>query len=228
MQRCLAPNVSRLIKVEAQDGWLSSLNMSRYYGMSNRERMGQWSLQLLRVYLCALESLRRAFALLSADVERGIFVPTYIVFLRNDALLACQMPVSTILQLQPREVLVPKHRWFEGINDQMAAMQMSSARHWAMRLDDLLVYRDHFADRRLVAEKTVLWALKLHGLTARPVFVPYYLLRPREMCDMRSCSVLDGGPFGSDSAWPPGLPSGKEVAARFARGGNRAGATAAF
>jgi hypothetical protein len=37
--RCLAPNASRNVVVEEQDTYFAALNMSRYYGMSNRERI---------------------------------------------------------------------------------------------------------------------------------------------------------------------------------------------
>ena len=37
--RCLAPNASRNVVVEEQDSYFAALNMSRYYGMSNRERI---------------------------------------------------------------------------------------------------------------------------------------------------------------------------------------------
>ena len=217
--RCLAPNASRRVLVEEQDGWLAELNISRYYGMSNRERVTArgWSLPLLKTYLCALESLRRAFGLLSVDVDAGTFVPAYVVFLRPDALLACELPVAAILSLQQTEVLVPNHRWFEGINDQMAAAPLAAARHWALRGDELLDYPQFKDGRRVVAEKTVVWALKAHGLTARPAVVPYYMLRPRRACDLRSCVVLDGGAYKSDTG--SGLPAGQSLVARFAQAG---------
>ena len=181
--------------------------------------LASWSLPLLKTYLCALESLRRAFGLLTTEVDAGSFVPAYVVFLRPDALLACELPVTTILQLPRNEVLVPNHRWFEGINDQMAAAPLAAARHWALRGAELLNYPQFRDGRRIVAEKTVVWAFKAHGLTARPAVVPYYMLRPRRGCDLRSCVVLDGGafkgPFKSDTG--SGLPAGQTLIARFAQ-----------
>ena len=129
--------------------------------------LARWSLPLLKTYLCALESLRRAFGLLTAEVDAGSFVPAYVIFLRPDALLACELPVTTILHLQRNEVLVPNHRWFEGINDQMAAAPLAAARHWALRGAELLSYPQFRDNRRIVAEKTVVWAFQAHGLTAR-------------------------------------------------------------
>ena len=96
----------------------------------------------------------------------------------------------------------------------MAAARLGAARHWALRLDNLLVYNAHYGET-MYAERTVAWALRFNGLTPKPARVPYYMLRPREMCDLGSCFVLDGGAWDKETG--SGLPAGERVAARFIR-----------
>ena len=68
--------------------------------------------------------------MLDAEAKAGVFVPAYVVFLRPDALLACEMPISAILQLGPRDVLVPSHRARGPTEDAHGASHMWDFCFW--------------------------------------------------------------------------------------------------
>ena len=72
VEQCLAPNASRRVLVEEQDDWLAALNISRYYGMSNRHRLHQWKLGLVTSYLCA-----HCARVAHAATQRPLSAPAY-------------------------------------------------------------------------------------------------------------------------------------------------------
>lgn len=158
----LDPNTYELLspdyyKTEPQDIFLSKIDFSDYfyedvynkYGAMDKEN-GEWNPDLLRNHICALESMKRAYNM----VTQSGYTPDYIALLRPDIYLKRALlitPEVKILDSDPRSILIPGFDFYEGVNDRAAVMNFEMAEPYFNRINFIKDYRKNHG--RIVSEK---------------------------------------------------------------------------
>jgi len=124
-------------QIDEQDVFLRSINFNDYYYPNTRE----WIPELIRNYLCALESQKRCFTMCKdSNIKYD-----YVIFVRPDTLIKNKIPYNYILQspspFSLNSIFIPNDGWFEGYNDRFAIVKFDMAHYYAYRINELKYYR---------------------------------------------------------------------------------------
>lgn len=173
----LRPLASR---IDSQEEFLAGIHFPDYFDKALWEKTGEygrqeWRPELVRNHLCALESLRRAFAL--------VHLPNYdyILFLRPDMELLEPFNPAWLQDLSYTGILFTDQAHGEGFNDRFAVMYTNKASAlanpsaYANRIEELAEFRR--TQGRIVSEKVVKYIVKKHGLKAFVVSWPMRRVR---------------------------------------------------
>jgi hypothetical protein len=161
--------------IEDQQPFLRSIDFSDYFRRDLYEKHGdseyEWHPHMVRNHLCALESLRRVYAMASSDESGHDFV----LFVRPDMELRGHFPVESVRQCGPEDILICDNSHHEGYNDRFAGTWFARGAHYANRIAGLADYRRKVG--RIVSEKYVRHIVDLHF--ASPFFISFPMRRMR-------------------------------------------------
>lgn len=138
--------------IDDQDEFLNGLDFCDYFSNELYETYGgdtphEWKPQLIKNHLCALESQKRVFRMVSQTDERF----DYVVFLRPDVLITNDFCVDQLAG--DFDILLPSYDHFEGYNDRFAVLPLRLCPLYANRIDEIKDFRKHHG--RIVSEKYV-------------------------------------------------------------------------
>lgn len=150
-----------LAQIDSQEDFLKAIIFSDYFNEAVWNATGEygrqeWRPELLRNHLCALESLRRAFALVPNSNYK------FILFLRPDMELLEPFPTNSLEGLPPRGILITDLSHGEGFNDRFALLHEDNAGFYANRIEWLKEFRKTHG--RIVSEKVVKAAIERANL----------------------------------------------------------------
>jgi hypothetical protein len=163
-------------QIDDQEAYLATLDMAKYFDADLWARVGdshagEWVPQLIRNHLCALESQKRAFAMIEeSDYD-------FVMFVRPDVEIVTAIDLSWLAA--PFSILLPSINQGEGLNDQFAIVPFKSAAHYARRIDEIAAFRQ--TEGRIVSEKYVKFIVHKYYEPLGPVTtVPfmYNIIRP--------------------------------------------------
>ncbi len=149
--RLLDPKV---LQIDNQDAFWDTVEFADYFDEGLWRRVGdnrvngEWPPYLIKNHICALESLRRAFAAAKASGHYDFYI-----FLRPDVELLAPFPVEQLQILGPKEILLTDLAHGEGYNDRFAVMREEAAAPYATRIEGLKEFRK--TKGRIVSEKVV-------------------------------------------------------------------------
>lgn len=153
---------------DSQEEFLDVLDFSQYY-YSGAEN--EWDPRLLLNHLCALESQRRVTQMCIANATKY----SHVIYVRPDARIYTDLPVSRILELSGNELLLPDENHYEGYNDRFAAMRYDACLLYGNRIEGLAEFRER--EGYIVSEKYVKYMVDKHYM---PLFCEFKfkLVRP--------------------------------------------------
>jgi len=138
---------------------------------------GEWLPMLIRNHLCALESQRRVFKMVT-DTSNNYDA---IIFIRPDALLMNEIDVSSILSLEENDIVLitpeslDSASW-EGLNDQFCIGHPKTIGRYANRIDEIADFRKF--NGRIVSEKYVKFIVEKYGYNLKFINFRFTLVRP--------------------------------------------------
>lgn len=153
---------AKRVLIEDQQAFLDTLDFKKYYYEEEKEK--EWSPELLRNHLCALESQKRCVNLcISSNIHYD-----YIMFLRPDALIESHLPVNEVFDNE-KTIILPTNNHYEGLNDRFAILSFESVLWYSHRIDRIAEFRK--TNGRIVSEKYVKYVVDKHYL---PKYVDFY------------------------------------------------------
>ncbi len=131
----LTPTVFRR---DSQEEFIQTINFDQYYYPDAEQ---EWNPQLIMNHLCALESQRRSTLLCEEYAAQKNIEYTHIIYVRPDARIYSDLPVSSILSLSRNQILLPNEFNYEGYNDRFAAMRYDMRSEYSTRINKIADYR---------------------------------------------------------------------------------------
>jgi hypothetical protein len=152
---------------DSQDEFLDGIDFSQYYYSEECE----WNPLLLRNHICSLESQRRVTEMCIESNRKY----SHVMYVRPDARIYSDLPVSQILELSGNEILLPDENHYEGYNDRFAAMTYDACLSYGTRINGLAEFRERVG--YIVSEKYVKYVVDKHYI---PLFCEFKfrLVRP--------------------------------------------------
>lgn len=145
--KLLAPD---FYKIDNQDVFLKKdilSNFSRFYipGEINQK---EWTPQLIKNHLCALESQKRVtnMMLISNDIY------DFVIYLRPDVEIIDPFPVEAF-NMSKNEIAIPNDGHGPGINDRFAIVHFIMCTYYGKRINEIIPYRQNI--RSIVSERFV-------------------------------------------------------------------------
>jgi len=166
-------------KIDNEDEFIKTINMDNYFYQHVWDNIGnkydgEWLPQLVKNYICMLESQKRAFDMIQPYVEKGIKFK-YIILLRPDIKIFNDLPLSQII-LDHKTINLPNHSHWEGLNEQFAILSYENAITYLNRVNGLVEFRKHHG--RIVAEKYVKYIINQMNLNVNEIDFKYGITRP--------------------------------------------------
>jgi hypothetical protein len=153
---------AKRVLIEDQQAFLDTIDFKKYYYAEEKEK--EWSPELLRNHLCALESQKRCVNLcISSNIKYD-----YIMFLRPDALIDSHLPVKEVFG-DEKTIVLPTNNHYEGLNDRFAVVNFESVLWYSHRIDRVAEFRK--TNGRIVSEKYVKYVVDKHY---SPKYVEFY------------------------------------------------------
>lgn len=154
------------VQIDDQDEFLRTIQFGDYYYEHEIEQ--EWSPELLRNHICALESQKRCVnECISSNIHYD-----YVMFLRPDALIETPLPVEEIFLKEPflpNTIILPTNNHYEGLNDRFAVMNFECVLMYSHRIERIKEFRKQHG--RIVAEKYVKHVVDTYF---QPKFVDFY------------------------------------------------------
>ena len=132
-------------QVDVQDDFLKELDFSQYFyeqewtgtpPRSNNQK-GEWIPQLLKNHLCALESLKRVYKLMEGCESNY----DYILCIRPDGELNCNIDINFFKDLSENEIAVPNNERYNGYCDRLALGKSKYMKYYMTRIDEAPEFR---------------------------------------------------------------------------------------
>ena len=122
-------------RIDSQDEFLETLDFSDYY--YQHEKDSEWSPDLLRNYLCGLESQKRVtnMCLESSTTYDAI------IYIRPDVMLVTAFSIEWLYGLDYNTIRIPDSFHYGGYNDRCAIVHPKSCKLYSHRIDTAKEYR---------------------------------------------------------------------------------------
>lgn len=138
---------------------------------------GEWLPMLVRNHLCALESQRRVFKMVT---DTGNHYDA-VIFIRPDALLLNNIDVSHILSLKENDIVIVAPEsldsaLWEGLNDQFCIGHPKTIDKYANRINEIAEFRR--INGRIVSEKYVKFIVEKYRYNLKFISFQFTLVRP--------------------------------------------------
>ena len=163
-------------QLDDQDEYLNSIDFHDYYYPNTPE----WRPELIRNYLCALESQKRCFIM----CKNSNIKYDYVIFVRPDALIQTKLPYDDIYSSFSSfssssslntPIFIPNDSWYEGYNDRFAITRFDTAEHYAYRINEMKYYRQNI--NYIIAERFCKWIIDKY-YSINPIEFKFELIRP--------------------------------------------------
>jgi hypothetical protein len=138
------------INTDRQDKFIENVDITKYFSESLWKRKGdrdkgEWPLQLIKNYICSLESQKRVTSMIQGDFD-------YVMYMRPDIKFLSDLPDSeNILKLKDNEIILPTKFNKKGLCDRFSIMNLKCAKTYASRINALEDYRKN--NGRIVSEE---------------------------------------------------------------------------
>jgi hypothetical protein len=152
-------------------------NFHLYYNRQVMEEIGEgyqgeWRPMLIRNHLCALESQRRVFKMVT---ETGNNYDA-VIFIRPDVCLKNEFDVSFVLNLGEKDIVVADYEHGEGFNDKFCIGHPKTFDKYANRIDEIAEFRRTHS--RIVSEKYVKFIIQKYDYNVRFINFYFNIVRP--------------------------------------------------
>jgi hypothetical protein len=162
--KLLSPDV---YNIDNQDEFLKTMNIDDYF-YKKEPIHSEWLEGLVKNHICALESMKRSFAMVDETYDM-------VIIIRPDAEFKTNLPIDKILEHKDK-ASIPNFDHWEGYNDRFACMNYKNAYIYANRLDELIEYRKNHG--RIVSEKCLKFILDKNNIPVNLIEFPFCLIRP--------------------------------------------------
>jgi hypothetical protein len=156
---------AKKVTIDDQEEFLSTIRFEDYYYEHEKEH--EWSPQLLKNHLCALESQKRCVN--NCIASNNVY--DYVMFLRPDALIQSPFPIHQLfLDTDSKHtIILPSNNHYEGYNDRFAVMRFEYVLMYSHRINQIKEFRRKHG--RIVSEKYVKYVVDKYF---EPKFVDFY------------------------------------------------------
>lgn len=163
--------------LDCEDEFLETVDMDNYFYKDvfdtvGHSSNGEWLPKMVSNYLCMLESQKRGFNMILDSISHGNKYK-YIVFIRPDITLHCDLPLHQIIY---DKINIPDHSHYEGLNDQFAIMNFDHACIYGKRINELAEFRK--SNGRIVAEKYCKFICLKYNMGVNLILFDYIITRP--------------------------------------------------
>ena len=125
-------------QIDDQDEFLKTIDFSIYNNETDDNR--KWVPELIRNYMCALESQKRCFNMcVSSNIKYD-----YVIFIRPDIEIIDKLPYDKIFDskiFEYNSIFIPHDNWFDGYNDRFAITTFNNALWYSHRSNETEEYR---------------------------------------------------------------------------------------
>lgn len=149
--RCLCPAA---YQIDDQNEFLYNIQFSDYFYEWDREN--EWSPELLRNHLCALESQKRVVNLCIGSNRKY----THVLFLRPDVRILNNLPITELFNGPTNQIVLPDNNHYEGYNDRFAVVAFENVLWYSHRINRAAEFRRNHG--RIVSEKLVKHVVDTH------------------------------------------------------------------
>jgi hypothetical protein len=159
--KLLSPDV---YKIDSQDEFLKTINIDDYVC----KKVNAWPEGLIRNHICALESMKRSFAMVDKTYD-------IVIIIRPDVEFKIDIPIAEMLQDKDK-VSIPNFDHWEGYNDRFACANYNNAQIYTNRLDELLEFRKKY--EFITSEKYLKFVLEKYKIPVNLINFPFDIVRP--------------------------------------------------
>lgn len=165
--------------VENQDEWVSTFPLEDYIDHPSfvDSNENEWLRPtLIKNHICSLYS-QKIVTQMVFDCEKHY---DYVLYIRPDAIIESPFPIQSI-PTNPRDMLLPNHGHWMGLNDQMAFISKEYCSYYGNRIDELDNFRKPtgiLTDATYSSEMFILYISDKYFECVLQCHFPFYLLRP--------------------------------------------------
>ena len=133
---------------------------------------GEWLPMLIRNHLCALESQKRVFKMV---IDTGNHYDA-VMFIRPDVSLVNEFDVTSILNLDEKDIVLVNYEHGEGFNDRFCIGHPKTIGKYANRIDEIEEFRK--IKGRIVSEKYVKFIVEKYNYSPKFINFRFMIVRP--------------------------------------------------
>lgn len=133
---------------------------------------GEWIPMLIRNHLCALESQKRVFKMVT---DTGNHYDA-VIFIRPDVSLKNEFDVASILNLDEKDIVLVNYEHGEGLNDRFCVGHPKTIGKYANRIDEIEEFRK--TNGRIVSEKYVKFIVEKYNYNLKFINFRFMIIRP--------------------------------------------------
>lgn len=162
-------------KIENQEDFINSINFENYFDKNIYDVYGgdshrEWRPQLIMNHLCALESQKRVYNMVSESNNTYDFI----LFIRPDVKILNIFDVTCLTN--KFDIIIPSYDHHEGLNDRFAILPFNSAEKYATRIDEIIEFRKN--NGRIVSEKYVKYIVQKYYPNFKCINFIMQIIRP--------------------------------------------------
>jgi hypothetical protein len=162
-------------KIENQEDFINSINFENYFDKNIYDIYGEdtdceWRPQLIMNHLCALESQKRVYNMVSESNNTYDFI----LFIRPDVEILNIFDVTCLTN--KFDIIIPSYDHHEGLNDRFAILPFNSAEKYAIRIDEIIEFRKN--NGRIVSEKYVKYIVQKYYPNFKCINFIMRIIRP--------------------------------------------------
>jgi hypothetical protein len=162
--------------IDDENEFLDGINMDNYFYKDATDNIpdGWGEPKMVSNHICMLESQKRAFSMVAANVMKGDKFK-FVMFIRPDITIHNELPLYTIL-VNHDKIQIPNHNHFAGANDQFAILNYEHACIYGRRIDELADFRKKRG--RIVGENYCKFIISKYNMEVNELDFQYTITRP--------------------------------------------------
>ena len=164
-------------KLDCESEFIESLNMDEFFYKDVFDKLGyqgEWSVNLIRNYICMLESQKRGFEMVKNTIQNGSKYK-YVMFIRPDVTIHNDLPLNTII-MNSNKIHIPNYNHFAGLNDTFAIMNFYLACIYGKRIDEIAEFRKN--NGMIVAENYCKFIIEKYNMIVNEISFNFTITRP--------------------------------------------------
>ncbi|AYV86765.1 MAG: hypothetical protein Sylvanvirus8_21 [Sylvanvirus sp.] len=168
-------------QLDDQDEFTNTLSVADYFDQALFDSKGcceggEWLKDLVWNHICALESQRRVYQMVTDSMKSTGIEYEYVFIVRPDTFFHQPFPIEELKNSEYEEVLLRNCEHYGGYNDRFAVGRYDVMGIYTGRLKNLKSYRK--TQKRIVAEEYLKYTLDRRGVRPKFIEFPFNFIRP--------------------------------------------------